>query len=41
MGNASETFLFVSKISKSNDLLIGVLYTVFGKRPPPPQLGSV
>lgn len=31
MGNASETFLFVSRISKGNDFLIGTLYTIFGK----------
>ncbi|KAM9344159.1 opsin 7, group member b [Pholidichthys leucotaenia] len=30
MGNASETFLLVSTISKSNDFLMGTLYTVFG-----------
>lgn len=31
MGNASEMFLFVSRISKGNDFLIGTLYTIFGK----------
>ncbi|XP_047427088.1 opsin 7, group member b [Mugil cephalus] len=30
MGNASETFLIVSRISKDNDLLMGTLYTIFG-----------
>ena len=31
MGNASETFLFLSRISKDNDFLMGTLYTIFGK----------
>lgn len=31
MGNASETYLFVSRISKENDFLMGTLYTIFGK----------
>lgn len=31
MGNASESYLFVSRISKSNDFLMGTLYTIFGK----------
>ncbi|KAM3617818.1 uncharacterized protein V6R79_011606 [Siganus canaliculatus] len=30
MGNASETFLLVSRISKDNDFLMGTLYTIFG-----------
>ncbi|XP_068160135.1 opsin 7, group member b [Antennarius striatus] len=30
MGNASETFLIISRISKNNDLLMGTLYIVFG-----------
>ncbi|XP_061590844.1 LOW QUALITY PROTEIN: opsin 7, group member b [Cololabis saira] len=30
MGNASETFLFLSRISKDNDFLMGTLYTIFG-----------
>ncbi|XP_061526211.1 opsin 7, group member b [Phycodurus eques] len=30
MGNASETYLFVSRISKENDFLMGTLYTIFG-----------
>ncbi|XP_041655640.1 opsin 7, group member b [Cheilinus undulatus] len=30
MGNASETFLIVSRISKDNDFLMGTLYTIFG-----------
>ncbi|XP_061609667.1 opsin 7, group member b [Phyllopteryx taeniolatus] len=30
MGNASETYLFVSRISKDNDFLMGTLYTIFG-----------
>nr|XP_043894866.1 opsin 7, group member b [Solea senegalensis] len=30
MGNASETFLIVSNISKDNDFLMGTLYTIFG-----------
>ncbi|XP_030625822.1 opsin 7, group member b [Chanos chanos] len=30
MGNASETSLFVSKISKENDFLLGTVYTIFG-----------
>lgn len=31
MGNASEIFLFVSRISKNNDFIMGTLYTIFGK----------
>lgn len=31
MGNASESYLFVSRISKNNDFLMGTLYTIFGK----------
>ncbi|XP_029291961.1 opsin 7, group member b [Cottoperca gobio] len=30
MGNASETFLFVSKISKDSDFLMGTIYIIFG-----------
>ncbi|XP_046896556.1 opsin 7, group member b [Hypomesus transpacificus] len=30
MGNASETSLFVSTISKENDILMGTIYTIFG-----------
>ncbi|XP_013872569.1 opsin 7, group member b [Austrofundulus limnaeus] len=30
MGNASEIFLFVSRISKNNDFVMGTLYTIFG-----------
>ncbi|XP_030289598.1 trafficking protein particle complex subunit 8 [Sparus aurata] len=30
MGNASETFLLVSRISKDNDFLMATLYTIFG-----------
>ncbi|XP_037627495.1 opsin 7, group member b [Sebastes umbrosus] len=30
MGNASETFLLVSRISKDNDFLMGTIYTIFG-----------
>ncbi|KAM4610418.1 opsin 7, group member b [Polymixia lowei] len=30
MGNASETFYFVSRISKENDFLMGTVYTIFG-----------
>ncbi|XP_077471052.1 opsin 7, group member b isoform X1 [Stigmatopora argus] len=30
MGNASETYLFVSRISKDNDFLMGTLYAIFG-----------
>ncbi|KAL6119068.1 uncharacterized protein ACO6RY_03725 [Pungitius sinensis] len=30
MGNASEAFLLVSRISKGNDFLMGTLYTFFG-----------
>ncbi|XP_018612135.1 opsin-5-like [Scleropages formosus] len=30
MGNASETALFVSRISKENDLLMGTTYAIFG-----------
>ncbi|KAJ0036704.1 hypothetical protein NQD34_005381 [Periophthalmus magnuspinnatus] len=30
MGNASETFILVSRISKENDFLMGTIYTVFG-----------
>ncbi|KAM9855283.1 opsin 7, group member b [Aulostomus maculatus] len=30
MGNASETFLLESRISKENDILMGTLYTIFG-----------
>nr|XP_015823557.2 opsin 7, group member b isoform X2 [Nothobranchius furzeri] len=30
MGNASEIFMFVSRISKNNDILMGTLYTIFG-----------
>ncbi|KAM3871868.1 opsin 7, group member b [Diretmus argenteus] len=29
MGNASETFLLVSRISKHNDFLMGTVYTIF------------
>lgn len=31
MGNASETFLLVSRISKDNDFLMGTIYIIFGK----------
>jgi len=31
MENSSETNLFMSKISKENDLLLGIIYTIFGK----------
>ncbi|XP_056130852.1 opsin 7, group member b [Lampris incognitus] len=30
MGNASETFLFMSSLSKENDMLMGTIYTIFG-----------
>ncbi|XP_014325237.1 opsin-5-like isoform X2 [Xiphophorus maculatus] len=30
MGNASEIFQFVSRISKDNDFVMGTLYTIFG-----------
>ncbi|KAI3356910.1 hypothetical protein L3Q82_003556 [Scortum barcoo] len=30
MGNASETFLFMSRISKDNDFLMAAVYTIFG-----------
>ncbi|XP_076023062.1 opsin 7, group member b [Genypterus blacodes] len=30
MGNASETFLLVSRISKEYDFIMGTLYTIFG-----------
>nr|XP_019951494.1 PREDICTED: opsin-5-like [Paralichthys olivaceus] len=30
MGNASETFLLVSNISKDNDFLMGTIYIIFG-----------
>ncbi|KAK5863704.1 hypothetical protein PBY51_000715 [Eleginops maclovinus] len=30
MGNASETFLLISKISKDSDILMGTIYTLFG-----------
>ncbi|KAK7884198.1 hypothetical protein WMY93_027321 [Mugilogobius chulae] len=30
MGNASETFILVSRISKENDFLMGIIYAVFG-----------
>ncbi|MBN3311449.1 OPN5 protein, partial [Atractosteus spatula] len=30
MGNASETALFISTVSKENDVLMGLLYSVFG-----------
>ncbi|XP_039545839.1 opsin 7, group member b [Pimephales promelas] len=30
MENSSETNLFMSKISKENDLLLGIIYTIFG-----------
>ncbi|XP_026188825.1 opsin 7, group member b [Mastacembelus armatus] len=30
MGNASETFLILSRISKDNDFLIGTFYSIFG-----------
>ncbi|XP_074500205.1 opsin 7, group member b [Sebastes fasciatus] len=30
MGNASETFLLVSRISKDNDFLMGTIYIIFG-----------
>ncbi|KAM4738383.1 opsin 7, group member b [Anableps anableps] len=30
MGNASEIFLFVSRISKDSDFIMGTLYTIFG-----------
>ncbi|MEQ2180011.1 hypothetical protein GOODEAATRI_031123 [Goodea atripinnis] len=30
MGNASEIFLFVSRISKDNDFIMGTLYIIFG-----------
>ncbi|XP_054902302.1 opsin 7, group member b [Poeciliopsis prolifica] len=30
MGNASEIFHFVSRISKDNDIIMGTLYTIFG-----------
>ncbi|XP_035511784.1 opsin-5-like [Morone saxatilis] len=30
MGNASETFLLVSRISKDIDILMGTLYIIFG-----------
>lgn len=31
MKNASEIYLKVSKISKDYDVLMGTLYTIFGK----------
>uniref|UniRef100_A0A3Q3FC68 Opsin 7, group member b n=1 Tax=Labrus bergylta TaxID=56723 RepID=A0A3Q3FC68_9LABR len=30
MGNASETFLLLSRISKDSDFLMGTIYTIFG-----------
>ncbi|XP_022597679.1 opsin-5-like [Seriola dumerili] len=30
MGNASETFLLMSRISKDNDIFMGTIYTIFG-----------
>lgn len=31
MGNASENFLLVSRISKDNDIIMGSLYTILGE----------
>lgn len=32
MGNASENFLFVSNISKDNDIIMGTVYAILGER---------
>lgn len=31
MGNASENFLLVSRISKDNDIIMGTLYAILGE----------